>query len=39
MANLEYRPVTHDHDAFLKEALKRKGFDGGTRTLQMNTLS
>jgi DNA-binding XRE family transcriptional regulator len=26
MADLEYRPVTHDHDAFLKKALKRKGF-------------
>ena len=33
MANLEYRPVTHDHDAFLKEALKRKGFDGGYKDL------
>jgi transcriptional regulator with XRE-family HTH domain len=26
MADLEYRPVGHDHDAFLKKALKRKGF-------------
>lgn len=22
----EYKPVTHDHDAFLKKALERKGF-------------
>jgi DNA-binding XRE family transcriptional regulator len=27
MADLKYRPVTHDHDAFLKKALKRKGFE------------
>ena len=33
MDNLEYRPVTHDHDAFLKEALKRKGFDGAYKDL------
>jgi hypothetical protein len=26
MADLEYRPVAHDHDAFLAKALKRKGF-------------
>ena len=26
MARSEYRPVAHDHDAFLKRALKRKGF-------------
>ncbi|MBE0418237.1 MAG: helix-turn-helix transcriptional regulator [Coriobacteriia bacterium] len=26
MAASEYRPVTHDHDAFLERALKRKGF-------------
>lgn len=26
MAASEYRPVTHDHDAFLDRALKRKGF-------------
>jgi len=26
MADLEYRPVVHDHDAFLRRALKRKGF-------------
>ena len=26
MADLEYRPVAHDHDAFLEKALKRKGF-------------
>lgn len=27
MAEIEYRPVTHDHDAFIKKALKRKGFE------------
>lgn len=26
MADFEYRPVGHDHDAFLKKALRRKGF-------------
>lgn len=27
MANTEYRPVPHDHDAFLERARRRKGFD------------
>ena len=26
MANLPYRPVPHDHQAFIAKALKRKGF-------------
>jgi DNA-binding XRE family transcriptional regulator len=26
MADLKYRPVSHDHEAFLKKALKRKEF-------------
>lgn len=26
MARSEYKPVTHDHDAFLERALERKGF-------------
>ena len=26
MADLEYKPIAHDHDAFLEKALKRKGF-------------
>ncbi len=26
MSDLKYKPVTHDHEAFLKKALKRKGF-------------
>lgn len=26
MANLGYRPIAHDHGAFLDKALKRKGF-------------
>lgn len=26
MADMQYRPVAHDHEEFLKKALKRKGF-------------
>jgi DNA-binding XRE family transcriptional regulator len=26
MADIKYKPVPHDHDAFLKKASKRKGF-------------
>ena len=26
MADLDYRPVAHDHEAFLEKARKRKGF-------------
>ena len=26
MDNLKYKPVSHDHDAFVKKALERKGF-------------
>ncbi len=26
MADLKYKPVTHDHQAFLARASKRKGF-------------
>lgn len=26
MAEIKYKPVSHDHEAFLKKALKRKGF-------------
>jgi len=26
MADIRYKPVPHDHKAFLKKALKRKGF-------------
>jgi hypothetical protein len=26
MPESEYKPVAHDHDAFLKKALERKGF-------------
>ncbi|MEW6665590.1 MAG: helix-turn-helix transcriptional regulator [Thermodesulfobacteriota bacterium] len=26
MTALKYKPVSHDHDAFLKKALRRKGF-------------
>ncbi len=27
MADIEYHPITHDHDAFLEKARKRQGFD------------
>jgi DNA-binding XRE family transcriptional regulator len=27
MARSEYRPVSHDHDAFIERARKREGFD------------
>lgn len=26
MADIKYKPVSHDHEAFLKKASKRKGF-------------
>jgi hypothetical protein len=26
MSDLKYEPVLHDHEAFLKKAMKRKGF-------------
>jgi DNA-binding XRE family transcriptional regulator len=26
MAKIKYQPVSHDHEAFVKKALKRKGF-------------
>jgi hypothetical protein len=27
MADLKFKPVTHDHAAFLKKASRRKGFE------------
>ena len=27
MADIEYHPIAHDHNAFLKKAHKRQGFD------------
>ena len=27
MADIEYQPIPHDHDEFLKKARKRQGFD------------
>lgn len=33
MADLDYRPVVHDHEAFLKRALKRKGFEEAYESL------
>ena len=34
MADLKYRPVAHDHEAFLEKALKRKGFGGAYENLE-----
>jgi DNA-binding XRE family transcriptional regulator len=34
MYDLEHQPVAHDHDAFLKKALRRKGFDEAHASLE-----
>ena len=34
MADLEHRPVAHDHVAFLEKALKRKGFSEAYDSLE-----
>jgi len=34
MADLNYRPVSHDHQAFIEKALKRKGFRKAYSDLQ-----
>lgn len=34
MARSEYKPVAHDHDAFLERALKRKGFSEAYEDLE-----
>ena len=33
MSDLEYRPVKHDHQAFLEKAMKRKGFKEAYKAL------
>ncbi len=33
MANIGYKPVQHDHDAFLKKARKRRGFQAAYKAL------
>ena len=33
MADVKYRPVPHDHDAFLKKARKRRGFQTAYKAL------
>jgi transcriptional regulator with XRE-family HTH domain len=33
MAEIKYRPVAHDHAAFLKKARKRRGFDKAYKAL------
>ena len=34
MADLPYHPVSHDHDAFLDKAMKRKGFSEAYEDLE-----
>jgi DNA-binding XRE family transcriptional regulator len=34
VADSEYKPVSHDHDAFLEKALKRRGFKGAYDALE-----
>ena len=34
MAKLQYQPVPHDHEAFLKKASKRKGFGKAYKKLE-----
>ena len=33
MAEIKYRPVPHDHEAFLKKAKKRRGFEAAYQAL------
>lgn len=35
MANLKYKPVTHDHQAFLARASRRKGFAEAYEALEL----
>src|SRR5438046_7587991 len=35
MADLKYSPVKHDHEKFLKEAFKRKGFKEAYEALEL----
>lgn len=35
MANLKYQPVTHDHDAFIARASRRKGFAEAYEALEV----
>lgn len=34
MADLKYKPASHDHDAFLKKAMKREGFSEAYDSLE-----
>jgi DNA-binding XRE family transcriptional regulator len=34
MAKIKYQPVSHDHEAFLRKALKRKGFRKAYKDLE-----
>ena len=35
MAEIKYQPVLHDHDAFLKKARKRRGFQAAYQALSV----
>jgi len=35
MANLKYTPISHDHQAFLAKAGKRKGFETAYESLEL----
>ena len=35
MADTKFKPVSHDHEAFLAKANQRQGFDGAYRSLEM----
>jgi DNA-binding XRE family transcriptional regulator len=35
LANLKYKPVTHDHQAFMARASKRKGFSEAYEALEL----
>lgn len=35
MAEVKYKPVLHDHAAFLNRASKRKGFDAAYKSLEL----
>jgi DNA-binding XRE family transcriptional regulator len=38
VADLKYKPVSHDHDAFLAKALERKGFSEAYDSLESEYL-
>jgi hypothetical protein len=36
MAEIKYRPVRHDHEAFLQKARKRRGFKAAYDALEVD---